>query len=203
MNLGIISDIHADPETLQSTLTLIGAMNVEKIVCAGDLVGYGPDANQVVDLMLNQSIPSVRGNHDRWTIKNGPHAIGYAGGGKSSQQTIEYLCTLPFSFLVSIGDRKGMVFHGSPKSDMDFVNDKDYSQSVFDKWFDRFNVDFIILGHTHEPMIIKTQSNNLIINPGSVASKNVISSQTFAILNSKTMTVTFHNVFTGDQIKFE
>ncbi len=81
VKLGVISDVHGDPISLElawARLTMLGA---ERIVCAGDLVGYGPDPDGVVAFLTERRIDSVRGNHDRWALERPAGARDEFGGG--------------------------------------------------------------------------------------------------------------------------
>lgn len=64
MKLAVISDIHADPVSLEKVLTEIDAAGVDRIVCCGDVVGYGPDPKGAIDILRTRQIPCVMGNHD-------------------------------------------------------------------------------------------------------------------------------------------
>ena len=81
MKLGLISDIHGDPIALELAWAHLTAMRVDRIVCAGDLVGYGPFPDRVVAFLQERQIPSVRGNHDRWALQRGPGVPDEFGGG--------------------------------------------------------------------------------------------------------------------------
>ncbi|MFH1675667.1 MAG: metallophosphoesterase family protein, partial [bacterium] len=50
MKTAVISDIHSNLAALKSVLAKIDAIKCDRIICCGDLVGYGADANEVVDL---------------------------------------------------------------------------------------------------------------------------------------------------------
>ena len=122
MKLGLISDIHGDPVALELAWAHLITMKVDRIVCAGDLVGYGPFPDRVVGFLKERLIPSVRGNHDRWALSRGPGAADAFGGGTPSPETLEHLRGLPADLLIEAGSRIGVVVHGSPSSDMEFVN---------------------------------------------------------------------------------
>jgi Icc-related predicted phosphoesterase len=67
MKIGIISDIHTDIEALQIALDRFDNFhNVDLILCAGDMTGYGNEqnANIVVELISSRDILTVKGNHD-------------------------------------------------------------------------------------------------------------------------------------------
>lgn len=66
MRIAVISDIRGNVIALQSVLTAIDSQEgrLDGIVCAGDLVGLGPDPNQVVALLRERNIEAVLGNYD-------------------------------------------------------------------------------------------------------------------------------------------
>ena len=64
MRLAVISDIHGNLDALHQVLHDIGNSSVDAVFCLGDNVGYGPEPEQVVELIQDQNIPSVMGNHE-------------------------------------------------------------------------------------------------------------------------------------------
>ncbi len=60
----ILSDIHSNWEALEAVLSAAEGL-YEKIVCLGDLVGYGADPNRVVDWVRANVPVVIRGNHDK------------------------------------------------------------------------------------------------------------------------------------------
>src|SRR5436190_15603979 len=60
----IISDIHSNLEALQAVLADIGQQNVEQVYCLGDVVGYGPNPRECVDLVMDCKLVLL-GNHDQ------------------------------------------------------------------------------------------------------------------------------------------
>lgn len=60
----ILSDIHANATALESALEAANG-RWEKAVCLGDVVGYGPDPNEVVDRVRALEAVTIRGNHDK------------------------------------------------------------------------------------------------------------------------------------------
>jgi predicted phosphodiesterase len=63
--IALISDIHGNRPALDAVLADIGSRGVEDRYCLGDLVGYGPDPEGVVERISALDIPTVRGNYDR------------------------------------------------------------------------------------------------------------------------------------------
>lgn len=62
----IITDIHGNSPALEAVLQDINRRKLDQIVCLGDIVGIGPDSNEVFDLLLMQNnISFVMGNHEQ------------------------------------------------------------------------------------------------------------------------------------------
>lgn len=60
----ILSDIHANLTALDSALAAAKGQ-WDKAVCLGDVVGYGPDPNEVIDRIRELDAITIRGNHDK------------------------------------------------------------------------------------------------------------------------------------------
>ncbi|MBU0461556.1 MAG: metallophosphatase family protein, partial [Nanoarchaeota archaeon] len=69
MKIAIIADIHSNLEALKIVLDDIKTRRIKHIICAGDIIGYGPNPNECIELMKNNLVISVRGNHDDQVIK--------------------------------------------------------------------------------------------------------------------------------------
>ncbi len=64
MKYAIISDIHSNLEALKSVLQEIDRLGVDRTMCLGDIVGYGANPNECVDIIKERKIESIMGNHD-------------------------------------------------------------------------------------------------------------------------------------------
>lgn len=64
----VISDVHANLEALRAALAFLDARGVSSIVCLGDIVGYGPQPCECIELLRARGIPCLRGNHDTYAI---------------------------------------------------------------------------------------------------------------------------------------
>jgi predicted phosphodiesterase len=63
----IISDIHSNLEALQAVLSDIEAQQVDQIYCLGDIIGYGPNPCECIDMAIGFSA-TVLGNHDQGAL---------------------------------------------------------------------------------------------------------------------------------------
>jgi len=66
MGYGIIADIHGHLEGLQVVLADIQAQRCTHVVCLGDVVGYGANPKECLDIIRGMNIPVVKGNHDEY-----------------------------------------------------------------------------------------------------------------------------------------
>ncbi len=62
--IAIISDIHSNLAALEAVLADIEARKCDRILCLGDIVGYGPNPSECVDLLRRRSDVTIMGNHD-------------------------------------------------------------------------------------------------------------------------------------------
>ena len=161
--VAVISDIHGNMCAFEATLAAIRELGIERIICLGDLVGYGYDSKAVVQLSMELGFECLSGNHEKMLLRQGDKLEKYNMVGlleSLSEDEISYLESLPERFLIP---GKSMVFsHALPhteagylyaNSDFTILNDMDYK--------------VIFLGHTHYPQYT-TYFDRRIINPGTV-----------------------------------
>lgn len=67
MRIAIISDIHSNLIALEAVFHEIEQLWIDKIICLGDVVGYGPAPNQCVNLIKEKVDICLMGNHD-WAV---------------------------------------------------------------------------------------------------------------------------------------
>jgi predicted MPP superfamily phosphohydrolase len=70
MRAAIFSDLHSNPFALRAVLADIGKQKPDLILCAGDIFGYYPWAQQVFELLLPFGAKTVLGNHDRLVLES-------------------------------------------------------------------------------------------------------------------------------------
>ncbi len=68
MKLGLVSDVHSNQEALRAVLDELDRRGAEKIVCLGDIVGYGPEPDECVALVRERAAWSLLGNHDAMAV---------------------------------------------------------------------------------------------------------------------------------------
>jgi putative phosphoesterase len=202
MRLGLIGDIHGDARALERTLRHLETLAVQQVLCTGDVIGYGSQADQVVDMIRDLAIPCVRGNHDRWALEK-RRVIGLQGWkpARFKDDTWQFLEALPVTYAFCAGARSVVVHHGSPASDMEFVTPyKPLPESVEHFW-NHSDADVLLLGHTHIPMIDRTLRGT-ILNPGSLHGvPGVQTSFSFSILDLEDLSIRIYDVRLAREIR--
>ncbi len=155
MQIGIISDVHADYTALEDVLDRFAEHhNVDQILCAGDLVGRGPDPDRVVDLIRAHGIPVARGNHDEWLYG-------------LRQENRQYLRSLPLDWQGELAGMTVYMCHGKPGNNMWGMYRDHLSVSYLKMVLRALKADVLVTGHTHLPLHMKTKWGCLV-NPGSL-----------------------------------
>lgn len=173
MKVGLISDIHSNFIALEEVLRELDSREVSKILCVGDLVGYGASPNLVVDKIRRRNILCVKGNHDQGVVDNSFNFNPSAR--KALEWTRErlrdknkvFLRNIPERRDLNLGKNRTLIIHGSPANPMEEYT---FPGDLSKKWAERNKVakfDLVIMGHTHIPFST-TLNNTLFVNPGSV-----------------------------------
>ena len=157
MRYAIISDIHSNLEALQAVLKTIELEKIDKIVCLGDVVGYGPEPNECIELVQQHCEIILTGNHDFACIEKSELLYFNQYAAKAvewtvtvlSKENLDYLANLP---LVGEIDDFFLV-HSSPfePQSWDYILSLDDAEFNFSKFENNDQICFI--GHSHHPVI--------------------------------------------------
>ena len=169
MPTAVISDIHGNAEALKQVLADIDARGIDRIISLGDIIGYGPDPLECVDIVRRRCAWSLMGNHDFGVLYEptnfNPSAESAAFWTRDQfdAETDEKLRAERYEFLGHLrvrvvesapdGDTPILAVHGSPRRPINeyiFEEDARNAPDKMESLFER--VDRIALvGHTHVP----------------------------------------------------
>jgi putative phosphoesterase len=147
----------------------------------GDLGGYAPFVNEVVDFLIEHDIEGVQGNYDE-TVGNDREHCGckYEDPVQSemavfafewtkkqaSPKSKDYMKKLPFEIQLTVDGRKIIIFHASPrKNNLYWYEDR--PGKFFMEMAAKTDADILIYGHTHKPYR-KDIGGKIFINAGSI-----------------------------------
>ena len=158
----IISDIHGNLEALQAVLTDIKSQGIRDIYCLGDIVGYGPNPRECIDLVMECKLV-ILGNHDQGAMfdpegfnPSAERAIFWTraqleaseGNRPQKEKRWEFLAERPRSHR-----EEGLLFvHGSARNPLnEYVFPEDiYNQRKMERIFALVE-RYCFQGHTHVP----------------------------------------------------
>jgi predicted phosphodiesterase len=160
----LISDIHGNLEALEAVLKDIQQQNVTEIYCLGDVVGYGPNPRECIDLVMQCKLVLL-GNHDQGAMFdpdgfNPPaeRAIFWTRGQLESAGEKREAKEKRWEFLAErprMVKENGFLFvHGSARNPLnEYVFPEDiYNQRKMDRIFALVE-RYCFQGHTHVPGI--------------------------------------------------
>lgn len=162
MRLAVFGDIHANLEAMQAVAEDFKWQQVDHSICLGDLIGYGPNPNECIDLIRSMhNITVVQGNHD--AAVTGLPRDGLSMGAQQAilwsmsrlrKDNIGYLAQLDTTWTMD-----EMIFsHASPfyPKSWQYLN----SRLSASRAFKATSARLLFVGHTHKPLVI-TKHNPL------------------------------------------
>lgn len=190
--LAVITDVHADVHALRDALAQIDTLSVDQILCCGDLVDYGLFPEETLALLRERGVTCIRGNHDRWAIKDGHDMSGW----DLTSKAVAYLESLPIYWRKLIDGVRIVLAHGRPASDMQGIPGDSTARELAEI-LDDAAADILIVGHTHVPFVRRLGDGRIVMNPGALLRApaegvEVATPGTFAIVDVLTRDVTVH-----------
>jgi predicted phosphodiesterase len=214
----VISDIHSNLAAFQAVLDDAEG-KYDKVWCLGDLVGYGPNPNECIELLANLDHLGIAGNHD-WAVLGkldvddfNPDArhVSLWTRNELTESNHEFLKSLPVAL---IQEEQFTLVHGSPRHPIwEYI----LYPAVAQLNFEHFSTPYCLVGHTHSPVIFYAPDNpgeicealvpsanngpeslddrQQILNPGSVGQpRDGDPRSSYAILDLDNLTFEYHRI---------
>jgi putative phosphoesterase len=181
MRNAIFSDVHANQPALEAVLADIEAAGVDARYGLGDLVGYAPWPNEVLERLAAEGFPIVMGNYDDGTAFDRDECgcayttpVEQALGDRSfawtkahvSAANRDWLRTLQPEIRFEVDGLRFLLVHGSPRRMNEYLYE-DRAEATFARIAAGAAADVIVCGHTHRPYG-KTVAGVRFVNVGSV-----------------------------------
>ncbi len=216
MRYAISADIHANLAAFTAVLDDIkSGGGVEEVWCLGDVVGYGPDPHQCIELLCQYNHVCVAGNHD-WAAIGKLDTSGFnPDAATACQWTAQQLIPEDIQYLESLPEviQRGefTLVHGSPRQP---IREYLISVSSAKENFAYFQSQFCLVGHSHVPLVFRFSEtgacsfsqfstniglvlakSRLIINPGGVGQpRDGDPRASYAIYDSETRMIRLYRV---------
>ena len=216
MVYAIISDVHANAIALSAVLEDARRCGAKKLLCLGDVVGYGPEPESTVSTIRARAAFTLAGNHDDAVSErlDASDFIDLAADAVSrhrealSEENLAWLKSLPYtyngkSFLCAHGD------FTSPRT-FEYVSDEQEAAANFAAT----KAQLMFVGHSHVPGIFLTGASGkvyslpptdftledgkrYIVNPGSVGyprTNGNVCESTYVLYDDAEKTVSFRRL---------
>jgi len=168
LRYAVLSDVHGNLEALTAVLEAADESGADALLCLGDLVGYGPDPNEVVELVRARGATAVRGNHDEAAIQPGRETRFNAWGQDAIRwsrrrltgENHEYLGALPLAAVVD-----GVLLVHACASEPDtwrYILDLDEAAVEFTAFKERL----CLFGHSHIPLAVESAGRRTSVLEG-------------------------------------
>ena len=149
LRYGIVSDIHSNLDALQRVLAELDEAGIDRLICLGDVVGYGPNPNECCELLRRRECIAIIGNHDEAAATE----VGTEQFNNLAAQAIDwtrselthsnraYLSDLPREHVFD----DFAIVHGSPAAEFDYI----LSLADARRAFDHARKSLTFVGHSH------------------------------------------------------
>jgi predicted phosphodiesterase len=184
MRILVISDIHANYTALEAVLKDAG--QVDETWCLGDMVGYGPDPNAVVEEIRDiPNLTCILGNHDMAAIGKIP-LEAFNGDARRALEyhekvlnasNMDFLRSLPHNLKVR---GEASIVHGSPR---DSVWEYILNTLSARLNFDHFTTPWCFVGHSHLQCMFQLDTNTDRVSLSPIRAGEPVKLRPRAILN--------------------
>lgn len=187
MKFGITSDAHCNVVALQAAVDQLSPV-VDELLFAGDAVYEYRMSNEIVEVIRDNGMQMVLGNHEIELLAPGGARAREADGVR--QDALDWLGERPYRIDLQVDGKRLVMVHGSPHPP---YNDYVTKGSNALRACGEIDADFLVIGHTHVPMA-EMVNGTLVVNPGSIGesrehgAKDLVS---YAILDTATGDVEF------------
>ncbi len=181
MKIAVFGDIHGNIEALRAAYGAATALKPDRIYHLGDLGGYAPFVNEVVEFLVEHGIAGVQGNYDEAVANDREHCgcksenplqemmahLSFTWTkGHVSPKSKAYMQDLPREILFTAEGKKVWLFHATPKKN-NLYWFEDRPEKFFLEMAEKGDADIMIYGHIHKPYR-KDVNGKVFINAGSV-----------------------------------
>jgi predicted phosphodiesterase len=156
MRVAILSDVHANLAALEAVLADADAGRADSVWHLGDLVGYGPDPDRVIEIMVIEGATCVMGNHDAAAAGSiGPAGFNPAAA-RAADWTAATITQASREWLTNLPQIEEQGFytltHGTLKDPLfEYLSTFETARSHFDV----LSTPYSCVGHTHLPLVIR------------------------------------------------
>ena len=173
-------------------------MNVDAILCVGDLVDGPGDADETLAILESRGVHCVAGNHERWFLEGERRDVADATE-TLSEGSVRLLRNLSRTRVYDTPAGRAMLCHGVGEDDEAWLRPDTRGYALQDMPTLRElmlddTIQFMVGGHTHQRMV-RVFPGLTVVNAGTIHRKD---EQTFTVIDFAERTVGFHSASEQD-----
>jgi predicted phosphodiesterase len=196
--VGVVGDVHCESETLSQVLDALETMNVDAVLCVGDLVDGPGDADAALVMLEARGVQCVAGNHERWFLEGERRDVADATE-SISESAIAFIRRLRKTKLYATPAGTAMLCHGVGKDDDAWLRPDTRGYALQDiptlrELMLDDSIQFMIGGHTHQRMV-RVFPGLTVVNAGTIHRKD---EQSFVVIDFNLMNVAFYSAAEND-----
>lgn len=174
--IAIISDIHSNLEALKTVFKDIENRGITRIFCLGDIIAKGVHSHECLSLIREKCEVILQGNCDdffsKHFLENQMSERIIFNQGLLSQEELNFLSKLPFSYDFYLSGALVRLVHATPWANNQFVGASSSQEEEWQMFLPTHKTeseiaDMVIFGHIHTPYVNKA-FHHILINTGSV-----------------------------------
>lgn len=183
MRLAILSDIHSNLEALEKSLSILSTIRVNHIICLGDIVGYGSNPKECINLMRENSSYLIKGNHDEVAnnLANISDFNRYAAEAilwthkMLSQHEKDFLGNLQYKIIID----ELLFIHSTPYKPEEWFYILTWEEAMYNFRFFENKICFV--GHSHIPAVFSLNQSKNIINQSKITNEESFTSYQYIL----------------------
>jgi predicted phosphodiesterase len=155
VKIGILADIHSNLEALKAVLYALKKENVDRTICLGDVVGYGPDPNDCIEKLTKSADVVIAGNHDRAAVGLTPLEHFNEDARKAIEWTQEALVSPASEALAALPlvheEGNWLAVHATPNEPAKWHYLLSENEIITN--LEAMTLPFCFIGHSHVPVV--------------------------------------------------
>ena len=175
MRIAVLSDLHANAQALEAVMNDVVNQNCEHVFCLGDIALAGPQPKEVTDYVMAQNTWTIiQGNTDKMIAQYGPDVIEFLeaqypvmANAIADDSHRAFLENLPPQLSLDVEGCSVLLVHGSPRANNEDIL-PGMPLDVVEEIIEGTTEKLILCGHTHVPCGYQTNTNQTVVNVGSV-----------------------------------
>ncbi len=175
--IAVLSDIHSNLHALTAVWQRLEEVGVDAVFCLGDIVGYGARPAECLQLIRDNGVTCVQGNHDA-LVADGTLSLDFNiyslaavehNRALLDAESLQWLAALPTTYRL---DADALFVHGAPDDRDRYLVYLDDLQEASEQVMQTDGAGVCFFGHTHHPVVFdghsfeRVKQKTLFLEPG-------------------------------------